>query len=344
MNISDKKQQYLDAANKAFSWLITAAKPVGIHGLEPVQRGLAKDAPIPKDEWLTRDLLMMCWASLEKWKVDNLHESKQKCIDYARQVMARQIPKETAVLGFYGNFKEFSSMTHSESSWVHGIKYGEKGVEFGADIGGFYPNYLVPVIDMLKLWPDHEDAAKWKTMLTDFSEGYLKPACHANPFNIVPLAIFENEGPIWFCGTFHGSNAIYGYTAALALELSELLNDAELKDIAYGNLQWIAGLNSGITKANVKLGCVVFSTDIPEGVALPASMICHIGSRWAGTWFQTRGVICNGFSNGEQFKFDIPVKKENDMPNSFTDEDWIPHSAGWLTGLIRLNKMLDGLR
>jgi hypothetical protein len=86
----------------------------------------------------------------------------------------------------------------------------------------------------------------------------------------------------------------------------------------------------------MKQGCVVYSTDLPDVVALPASMICHIGERWAGTWFQTRGVICNGFSTGEQFKYDVEPKKENDGPFSLTDEDWIPHSAGWLTGLMRL--------
>jgi hypothetical protein len=208
-------------------------------------------------------------------------------------------------------------------------------------MGGFYPNYLVPIIEMLKLWPDHEAAVNWKQMLMDFTEGYLKPACNANPFKIVPLSIFEKEGPIWFCGTFHGSNAIYGFTAALALELSELLADEELKNIAYGNLQWIAGLNSGITKESVSKGCVVYSIDVPDGVALPASMICHIGDRWAGTWFQTRGVVCNGFSVGEQFKYDTEPKKENDGPFSLTDEDWIPHSASWITGLIRLNKVID---
>lgn len=332
----DKKKNYLDAANKAYDWLQRTARPAGLQGYEPVQRGLPKDAAIPKDEWLTRDMLMMCWASLEKWKIDQSEPTKAATIVWAGRVMDRQIPIEQSVMGFYGNFKEFASMPHSESSWVHGIKYGEKGVEFGADIGGFYPNYLVPIIEMLRLWPDHQEAVKWKNTLTDFTDGYLKPACNANPFKIVPLAIFENEGPIWFCGTFHGSNAIYGYTAALALELAELLGDASLREIAYGNLQWIAGMNSGITRENLKMGSVVYSADIPDGVALPASMICHIGNRWAGTWFQTRGVVCNGFSNGEQFKFDILVKKENDAPDSFTDEDWIPHSAGWVTGLTRL--------
>ena len=193
---------------------------------------------------------------------------------------------------------------------------------------------------MYRLWPNDENAENWKKMLTDFSEGYLKPACNANPFKLVPLGIYGEEGPIWFCGTFHGSNAIYGFTAALALELSDLLGDDTLKEIAYGNLQWVAGLNGGITKEGVKKGCVIFSTDVPDGVALPASMICGVGERWAGTWFQTRGVICNGFSVGEQFKYDTETKKENDGPFSLTDEDWIPHSAGWITGLIRLNEVI----
>lgn len=223
-----------------------------------------------------------------------------------------------------------------EPSWCHGIVPSEKGVEFGADMGGIYPNYLMPLIDLLELWPNHDDAPKWKECLHSFAYHYLIPACEQNPFNLAPQGIFGDEGAIWFCGTFHGTNAIYGYTAALALELSTLFNEPKLKEIAYANLQWLAGLNGGITKENLKQGCVVFSTDVPEGAALPASMVCGVGNRWAGTWFQTRGVICNGFSTGEQFKYDTEPKKVNDGPFSLTDEDWIPHSAGWLTGLMRL--------
>jgi hypothetical protein len=333
---AEKRKIYAESGLKAFRWLTSKAKPVGIQGLEPTQRGLPSNTSIPEDEWPTRDLLMMCWAGFEKWRLDKQDDSKAKCVEYAHKVMMRQITKENAQMGFYGHFREFDSLPHSESSWVHGIKYIEEGTEFGADIGGFYPNYLVPIIEMLETWPGHEDANKWNKMLLDFAEGFLKPACRANPFHIVPLGIFEGEGPIWFCGTFHGSNAIYGYTAALAMELSRLFEDDELRKIAYGNLQWISGLNSGITLENMQMGCVIYSADLQEGIALPVSMICQIGQRWAGTWFQTRGVICNGFTNGEQFKYDIPVKKQNDAPLSFTDEDWIPHSAGWITGIIRL--------
>lgn len=334
---ADKKQKYAEAARKAFQWLTCVAKPMGEYGYVKMQRGLAVDTLIPKDEWLTRDLLMMCRASLEMMKLEE-QNAKELAFGYANQVMTRQIGKENAESGFYGHFQEFDSLKHSEPSWCHGIVPGKKGVEFGADMGGIYPNYLMSLIDMLKLWPEHPDAEKWKTCLHEFAYNYLMPACEQNPFYLVPQGIFGNEGAIWFCGTFHGTNAIYGFTEALALELSGLFNEPKLKEIAYGNLQWLAGLNSGITRENLKQGCVVFSTDVPEGAALPASMMCGVGNRWAGTWFQTRGVICNGFSTGKQFVYDTEPKKGNDGPFSMTDEDWIPHSAAWLTGLIRLHE------
>ena len=308
---------------------------MGEYGYVKMQRGLPADAVIPKDEWLTRDLLMMCRASLEMLKLGN-HEYKELAISFAKKVMARQITKENAESGLFGHFREFDSLKHSEPSWCHGIVPGKNGVEFGADMGGIYPNYLMPLIDLLHQWPEHPDAEKWKTCLSGFTFNFLIPACEQNPFYLVPQGVFGDEGPIWFCGTFHGTNAIYGFTAALALELSVLFSEPKLKEIACGNLQWLAGLNGGITLENLKQGCVVFSTNVHEGAALPASMMCGVGNRWAGTWFQTRGVICNGFSTGKQFVYDTEPKKANDGPFSLTDEDWIPHSAAWLTGLMRL--------
>lgn len=327
-----KKEKYKQAAALSFNWLLNDAKPMGDLGMAKIQRGLPNNAVIPNDEYPTRDLLLMCRAAMEMKKLD-YQNAVEIAFDYARQIMQRQRLQQKAESGFYGHFFEYSSMEHSETSWTHGIV----GREFGTDMGGIYPNYLMPLINLLKLYPNHSDATDWKETLKIFIYGYLIPACKKNPFYLVPQGIFGDEGPIWFCGTFHGTNTTYGYSAALALELADLFNEPLLKDIAYANLQWMAGLNSGITSENIKQGCVVFSTDIPDGVAVPASMICGIGKRWAGTWFQTRGVICNGFSTGEQFKHDVEPKKENDGPFSLTDEDWIPHSAGWLTGLMRLS-------
>jgi hypothetical protein len=330
-----KKQMYAESANLAFLWLLNTAKPMGDYGYVKMQRGLPDTAGIPKNEWPTRDLLTMCEAALQMQKL-GLENASELAVDFAQKVMARQIPKEKAMGGFYGHFREFDSMEHAEPSWTHGIVPSTAGSQFGVDMGGVYPNYLMPIIELLQQFPEHEDAAKWKQTLTDFTYGYLIPACDANPFYLVPQLITADEGAIWFCGTFHGTNSIYGFTAALAMELEKVVVEPKLRNIAYGNLQWLAGLNGGITSENIKKGCVIFSADISEGIALPASMICHIGKRWAGTWFQTRGVICNGFTTGEQFKYDVEPKKVNDGPFSLTDEDWIPHSAGWLTGLTRV--------
>jgi len=326
----DKKEKYMDSAKQAYTWLITSAKPVGDLGLSRFQRGIAEGTLIPNDEWQTRDLVSLCWASIEQWRAGN-QLAKDEAVKYAVQIMDRQISEGKAESGYYGHFIEYPSMSHSEKSWIHGIVSNT----FGADIGGIYPNFLMPFLEMLKLWPDLKEAERIKETMRSFTYNYLIPACEKNPFYLVPQGIFGNEGPIWFCGTFHGTNAIYGYTAALALELANFFKEDKLKVIAYGNLQWLAGLNAGITRENLK-ACVIFSTDVPVGVTLPASMMCGVGNRWAGTWFQTRGVICNGFSTGKQFVYDTEPKKENDGPFSMTDEDWIPHSAAWLTGLTRI--------
>ncbi len=329
---SEKKKKYSETAGQTFNWLLDTAKPMGAYGFSFRQRGLSPETVIPGDEFQTRDLVSMCWGALEKWKAEGESDpASETCVNLARKIMGRQITEENPENGYYGHFREYDSLGHSEKSWCHCIV----GKDFGSDIGGFYPNYLMCFVDMLNLWPDHEDAGRWKSTLEHFARGFLIPACSANPFSIVPLGIFGDEGPIWFAGPFHGTNTIYGYTAALALELSKLLNEPVLRDIAYGNLQWLAGLNAGITTDNLK-ACVIFSTDVPEGAALPASMMCGVGTRRAGTWFGTRGVICNGFSTGEQFRMDTDPTRANDGPFSFTDEDWIPHSAAWLTGLVRL--------
>lgn len=326
-----KKTTYQTTASAIYNWLTTQAKPVGDLGLSRFQRGIPEETVIPPDEWQTRDLVSLCWASLEQWKLGN-ETAKEKAVEFAEKIMARQISQENGENGYFGHFLEYPSLPYSEKSWIHGIVNNQ----FGADIGGIYPNYLMPLIEMISLWPDHNKAAGWRETLKKFAYGYLIPACGKNPFLLVPQGIFGTEGPVWFCGTFHGTNAVYGYTAALAMELSKLFDEPKLKDIAYGNLQWLAGLNAGITKENLKEGCVIYSADIPDGLALPVSQMCGVGHRWAGTWFQTRGVICNGFTTGKQFVYDVEPKMENDGPFSFTDEDWIPHSAAWLTGLIRI--------
>ena len=330
---TEKIKRYLEVADLSLDWLLGEAKPMGSVSFNKTQRGLPENTEIPDDEWLTRDLVFFCWSAFERYKKGDA-EYKEICIAWADKMMQRQFTETEPEHGFYGHFKEFDSLPHSQNLWIHAIG----GKQYGADAGGLFPNYLQPLIYMLNEWPEHEAAKRWKQTLKDYAYGFLMPTCKMNPFYLVPNGIFGDEGPVWFAGPFHGTNAIYGYTAALAAQLSALFDEPFLKDIAVGNLQWIAGLNAGVTKESL-IGSVIYSEDIPDGVALPSSMICDIGNRTAGTWFKTRGVVCNGFSVGEQFKMDIRPTKENDGPFSFTDEDWIPHSAGFLTGVIQLNKI-----
>ncbi len=327
---SEKKAAYKDTALLTMNWLTNKATPMGDYGFSRFQRGMPEDTPIPKNEWQTRYLVMYCQACIDLFKLGEL-KYRDMAVTTVEEIMQRQISQENGESGFYGHFYEFPSLNFSEKSWAHGIVKNQ----FGADIGEFFPNYLMPVIEMCRIWSDHPDAPLWEKMLRDFTYGYLIPACERNPFKIVPLGIFGDEGPIWFCGTFHGTNTIYGYTAAHALELANYLKEPKLIDIAYGNIQWLAGLNSGVTKEAIKES-VIYTSNIPPHLALPASMMFGVGNRWAGTWFGTRGVICNGFSTGKQFEYDVAPIRENDGPFSFTDEDWIPHSAGWLTALVRL--------
>ncbi|MDX1285122.1 MAG: hypothetical protein R3182_08925, partial [Draconibacterium sp.] len=180
---SEKKLKYERAAKLSFSWLINTAKPMGDYGYVKMQRSLSDEVKIPKDEWPTRDLITMIRASLEMFNGGML-DAKDLAIDFAQQVMLRQIQKEQAMSGFYGHFYEFGSLDHAEPSWTHGIVPGQQGSQFGTDMGGVYPNYLAPIIELLEMFPAHGDVEKWKQMLRDFAYGYLIPACEANPFKL----------------------------------------------------------------------------------------------------------------------------------------------------------------
>ena len=117
-------------------------------------------------------------------------------------------------------------------------------------------------------------------------------------------------------------NGTYGSAAALALEFEKLTGDKDFKSIATGNLQWIAGLNSGVKE---------------KGQYVSKSMIYGIGDVFMGSWTKIPGTICNGFDADAQFQRKKP-KKETDGPNVFTDEGWITHSGGWLSALSRMNR------
>jgi hypothetical protein len=249
-------------------------------------------------------------------------------IALATQVLERQIPRQHAEGGLWGHFRAFADHAFSEKAWIHHGGWRH-------DAGATFPLHLFGLIELATALPQHPHARRWRQALEDAAVGWLLPACAQNPFHLLPVGYYPGEGLVWFAGLWHGMNAAYGWIAALALDLLRLGGPAELRDVAVGNLQWIAGLNAGVTRAH-EIGCRVEVLRPPEGIAEPVSMIHRVGDRTAGSWLNIPGSICNGFACGQQFRLDVPPVAALDAPSSFTDEDWITHAGGWLAGISRL--------
>ncbi|WP_338391217.1 glycoside hydrolase family 9 protein [Fulvitalea axinellae] len=318
----EKAKEYQKRAVRSFDWLDENGSqdhPGGTSfrgdvlpddGFHRIAYGAPEGYKRP-EEWMTRDLVTMTWTALELAK-SGKKKYKKSAVKYADQLMARQIAKDDAEGGFYGHFRVFSSSPFSEKAWSHH--------HMGFDAGATFPHYLVPLIEMSELWAGHPKANSWKKTVNDFAYGYFLPACNENPFRLLPMGYFKNEGILTFSGLWHGMNGAYGSAAALALDLEKMTGDKQFGQIATGNLQWIAGLNAGVKE---------------QGKFVSKSMIYGIGQEYIGSWTKLEGTICNGFESDRQFQFTEP-KKENDGPFVFTDEGWITHSGGWLSAISRL--------
>ncbi len=164
---------------------------------------------------MTHELVLNAWAALALAEMGEKDYVDRACADL-RRIAARQIPEgERAV---YGHFRLFDDGPLIEVSWSHHLP---KGV-VGADVGATYPNYLIPFLMALRQLPSHPDAPLWRSTLERFAFGYLIPACEKNPFGIIPLGDFPEEGLLSFAGAWHGFNSAYALTAALALDLDTL--------------------------------------------------------------------------------------------------------------------------
>lgn len=322
----DISHDYFCRAAAAYDYLLTDARPYGRDGFSHWNHGAPPDFQVP-DDFMTRDLLMMLWAAVELWAAGRL-ACKPDALRLARQVMRRQVPESQKEGPFYGHFYTFDTCGFTEKANTHH--------HVGHDTGATFPHYLIPFIEMCSRWYDHPEAPLWRKTVENFAYGYLLPACRQNPFFLLPEGYFRGQGLLEFCGPWHGINTSIGFGASLAVRLEDFTGDRAFRDIAVGNIQWIAGLNAGLTADSFD-SCVFWKDEeIPPGVALPYSQIHGIGSRSVGIWTDIRGTIPNGFAVNPQFRLDIEPTAEADGPWRYTDEDWIPHGAGWISALVYL--------
>lgn len=321
--LPQKGRDYLARAVRAFRFLTNQCRPFGPSGFSASNHGAPPGyQPVG---WMTRDLQMMLYAASELAAAGRL-EFQAECAAIARQVMSRQVPEERAEDGLHGHFYTFEDHLFTEKANTHH--------HVGHDTGSTFPYYVLPFLEIASRWPDHPDAPAWRKTVENFAYGYFLPACSRNPFYLLPEGYFSGQGLLWFAGPWHGINTSYGFAAGMASQFEMTYGDPQFRQVAVGNLQWIAGLNAGITRQALD-GCVRWRDDLPEGRAVPYSQVWGIGRRYAGGWLQIPGTICNGFDVNPQFTFTVEPTIENDEPRLFTDEDWIPHAAGWMSALAR---------
>jgi hypothetical protein len=323
----ERAADYLRRGEKAYLYLTRTMRPIGQTGFSASNHGAPAGYQVP-DEFTTRDLMMTLWAAEELW-ISGKWSYKAEAVDLAARILDRQVPESAAEDGLFGHFYTFDDKAFSEKANTHH--------HIGHDTGATFPHYLVALIDMCKRWDDHPDAPRWRAAIERFTRGYFIPACARNPFFLLPMGVWPDQGLLTFCGPWHGANVSIGFAATLAAQLWMFLGDDALRDIATGNIQWIAGLNSGLTRASFG-GCVIWRMpdDFPEGVALPYSQIVGVGQRSVGAWTDIKGTIPNGFCTNPQFQLVVEPTVANDAPRLWTDEDWIPHSGAWISAVAIL--------
>ena len=344
--LREEKSEHAQAcqkdAKRCLDWAFLSAKPLKNPGNVPSNQGFPEGNTSP-DSWPTRSLMSAMYAEVVLCDLDILRD-RTRIDDLTNQILARQISEQSAEHGTWGHFRAYEHLEMAEKSWSHGMPIQDynQTFEFGSDNGMVMAHPLFCFTEAIRRMPDHPQRDRWHLAVTDFAHHYFKPMCLKSPFSILPRGFFGETEPLWFAGVWHGCNTSYGIAAALAMEFDLLLGDHDFRDIAYGNLQWIAGLNAGITRVAIETGCTISTTEVPEGVALSASMIHGVGRRTVGCWTNIKGSICNGFGTGQQFVYDVPARVSQDEPSALHDEDWITHNGGYLMGIARWRNRLPG--
>lgn len=329
---------YLKRAAAAYEFLTRRCQPSTLPHFSALLHGAPSNySPRPSGEglgvrgFMTGDLMMMVWGAVELAK-SGKPEYLDEAVLRAREILRRQVTKDKPEGEFYGHFYAFGDLAYTEKAFIHH--------HVGHDTSMMFNHYLAPLMDLCNLLPDHPEQPRWRQAVRNFAYGYFLPACQANPFYLLPQGYYAGEGLLTFAGPWHGFNVCYGYAAALAAQLENFFHDRQFRQIAVGNLQWIAGLNSGMTSESFE-GSLMWREDIPEEKAIPYSFIHGIGRNSVRTWSQIPGSIGNGFCTNRQFQLEVQPTVENDSPLRYSDEDWVPHAGGWISGLAYLRRVMN---
>jgi hypothetical protein len=321
---AQRSMDYLNRAASAYEYLTQRCRPYGKVNFSAMLHG-APEGYIPEG-FMTGDLLMMVWGGAELAR-SGRPQYLEEAIRRMDEVLKRQVPQSESEDGLFGHFYTFEDHAFTEKAFTHH--------HVGHDTGMMFAHDITPILELCEQLPEHPNAPRWRQAVHDFAYGYFLPACRKNPFNLLPQGYYRGQGLLTFAGPWHGMNVCYGYAAGLAAQLEQFFGDCQFREIAIGNLQWIAGLNAGITRDSF-IGSVIWQEDIPPDTAVAYSHIHEIGTHAVTTWSGMRGAIGNGYCTNRQFEMAVEPTLDHDGPWRYPDEDWIPHAGGWASGLAFL--------
>ncbi|MFH0953214.1 MAG: glycoside hydrolase family 9 protein [Verrucomicrobiota bacterium] len=201
----------------------------------------------------TQDLGNWLWASMR------LHEATGEAtyLDKAREIAERILPRQftDASLGENGVCGRFFR-TDTDKDFKYQYKYVHS---VGTELGLLELAEALPVTDPLR--------ARITEAMDLYVRAFLKKTADGTPFNVVGQALERNAATGLFqvyyfalnrtYGAPHGLNCDIMASGLVALRYARLPGQAEYKDLAWEQLQWVLGKNplgfcmiSGIGKTN----------------------------------------------------------------------------------------------
>lgn len=308
--------------------------------------GLARQVYDGPDDWhiprelKTKDKLTFLWACTLFYKATKGKKYLDMGVLFADSALERQFTDwENPIEGVYGNFYAFEGDDEKFT-----LEWNQNGAYH---MGNIEPTNLKGYMELIQYLPDHENCVKWYNVIRIYGENYLKKTAKLSPFGIMPLTVYSNReygGVKYFQVTNHGATGMYGQVAKNMMEMARFLSDPEYQILACNNLQFVAGLNPGMP------------TTYGEGKWEAKSLIQGLGANSFEAKHGAIGVILslkkaplgsgvNGFSADVQFR-PTDLGTVPDAPKGILNmnglhqynEDYLPHSQGYVSGACHLEK------
>ncbi|MCE9613795.1 MAG: hypothetical protein K8T26_05930 [Lentisphaerae bacterium] len=268
----------------------------------------------------TREMLPFLHGCTLLYRLTGERKYLDTALEFAASIAGRQFTDwRHPIEGVYGTFYEFEG-DHQAFS----VESGQAGGQFMGHIDALNVNGF---IELLRLVPEHPDAAKWLNVITLYTDHYVRTSADLNPLRIHPLSVYrdpQHGGVKFFMNLVHGATGHYGQMAGNLLELADFLNDGSLVSLAEANLHVYTGLNPGVPSPG-------------NDSWRAATLINKVGPSYYNTGGESiKGGVINGFRANRNW-FLTPIAQLPDAPGlAGGDEDWVAHSHPYVGAAARM--------